>query len=82
MHVRQLVLLSRIKGASIESLAILSAIESFTRAVLSTVIPLQALALLGDAQRVSLFFFSISIVSLCGTLTVPWLIRHVRRRWI
>jgi len=82
MHVRRLVLLSRIKGSSIESLAILSAIESFARAILSTVIPLQALALLGDAQRVSLFFFSISIVSLCGTLTVPWLIRHVRRRWI
>ena len=82
MHVRQPALRFRIKGASVESLSILSAVESFARAILSTVIPLQALALLGDAQRVSLFFFSISIVSLCGTLTVPWLIRHVRRRWI
>ena len=82
MHVRQLALRFRIRGASVESLSILSAVESFARAILSTVIPLQALALLGDAQRVSLFYFSISIVSLCGALTVPWLIRHVRRRRI
>jgi ACDE family multidrug resistance protein len=60
----------------------LFALESFARSLLTTVIPLEALRLLGDAQRVSLVFFLASSVSLCGTFAVPVLVRRIPRRWI
>ena len=60
---------------------ILFALETFTRAILVTVVPLYALALLGDAQKVSLFYFLVSGTGLLGTLAVPWLVRRLRRRW-
>ena len=46
----------------------------------STVIPLEALALLGDAQRVSIFFFAVSFVGLAGNLFVPALMHAVGQR--
>lgn len=42
--------------------------------------PLLALDLLGDAQRVSLFFLAISLVGLAGALTVPILVAMLGRR--
>ena len=45
---------------------VLFMLETFTRAILVTVVPLQALALLGDAQGVSLFYFSVSGIGLLG----------------
>ena len=45
-----------------------------------TVIPLQALRLLGDAQRVSLLYFVVSSVAVAGSLTVPVLLRGLPRR--
>jgi len=61
---------------------VLFMLETFTRAILVTVVPLQALALLGDAQGVSLFYFSVSGIGLLGALCVPWLVRKLRRRWV
>jgi MFS family permease len=65
-----------------EAFAVLFAIESLARAVLATVIPLQALDMLGDARSVSVLFFAVSCVGLCGSLTVPWMVRRSARRWI
>lgn len=59
----------------------LFALETFTRAILVTVVPLRALVLLGDAQKVSLFYFLVSSTGLLGTLAVPWLVRRLHRRW-
>ena len=64
------------------SFVILFSLEALTRAVLVTVLPLQALALLGDAQAVSLFYFGVSFAGLLGTLALPWLVRRMRRRWV
>ncbi len=64
------------------SFVVLFVLETFTRAILVTVVPLQALALLGDAQGVSVFYFSVSIAGLLGALAVPWLVRRLRRRWV
>ncbi len=64
------------------SFVVLFVLETFTRAILVTVVPLQALKLLGDAQGVSVFYFSVSIAGLLGALTVPWLVRRLRRRWV
>ena len=64
------------------SFVVLFVLETFTRAILVTVVPLQALALLGDAQGVSIFYFSVSAAGLLGALAVPWLVRRLRRRWV
>ena len=61
------------------ALVILFMLETFTRAILITVVPLHALALLGDAQSVSVFYFLVSGTGLLGTLAVPWLVRRLRR---
>ena len=62
--------------------AALFALVVSARALLITVIPLQAHALLGDAQKVSLLYLIISAVGLCGALSVPLLVVRLRRRWI
>ncbi len=55
-------------------------LDTMARALIITVVPLQAYVLLADAQRVSVLYFSASAVGLCGALSVPWLVRAVGRR--
>jgi MFS family permease len=80
MPVRHPVFIKRLSAPGAEAFAILYAIESMSRAVLSAVIPIEALRLLGDAKGVSLIFFAVSLLSLCASLSVPWLIRRTARR--
>lgn len=62
--------------------ALLFAIGAFTRAILVTVIPLQALAQFGDAQKVSVFFFGVGTVALAGSMAIPYLVHLLRPRWV
>ena len=62
--------------------AALFALVVSARALLITVIPLQAHAMLGDAQKVSMLYFCVSIIGLCGAMTVPVLVAKLRRRWV
>ena len=55
-------------------------LDTMARAILVTVIPLQAYALLADVQKVSVLYFAASAAGLCGTLTVPWLVQKLHRR--
>lgn len=55
-------------------------LSSISRTILVTVVPLEAYALLGDAQQVSVLYFLVSLVGLAGTLGVPWLVRRISRR--
>ncbi len=82
MHVRHPIWLRRVSMPGAEAFAMLFALESLARALLATVIPLEALALLGNAQKVSILFFLVSVVGLCGTFAVPWLVRRTARRWV
>ena len=59
--------------------AVLFALDSLSRAILVTVVAFDALALLGDAQTVSVLYFAVSAVGLAGSFGVPWLIRRMRR---
>ena len=54
--------------------------SAISRTLLITLIPLQALTLLGDAQAVSVLYFAISLTNLFLSLSIPWLVRLVRRR--
>jgi MFS family permease len=62
--------------------AIMFALESLARATLWTIVPLQAYALLQSPRDVALLSFIVSVSSLAGGLTVPLLIRVLRRRWV
>lgn len=74
--------LGAVSSPGITSLAVLWAVSSFYRALLITVLPLLAYRLLGDARQVSLFYFLVSIVSVGGSLALPWLVRRFRRRFV
>jgi len=60
--------------------ATLFSLSAISRTLLITLIPLQALTLLGDAQSVSVLYFAVSLTNLVLSLSIPWLVRLVRRR--
>jgi predicted MFS family arabinose efflux permease len=82
IHVRHPLWLEGVARPGIGAFALLFAIESFARAVLVTVIPLQAYAALQSSRAVSLMFACVGIAGLIGSLFIPFLIRLVPRRWV
>jgi MFS family permease len=63
--------------------ASLFAIESFARALISTVVSVQAHDILQSSQRVSVLFTCVSLaVLLSSTLILPLIFRTVPRRWL
>ncbi len=71
----------QIRRAGPLTFAFLFAGESLLRALNVSVIPLQAYELLGSSQRVSLVATCVSAAVLLTTLSMPLLLRNVRRRW-
>lgn len=61
-------------------LVILYALETFSRTILMAVIPVEALALLGHAQAVSVLFFMGGFVGLVSNFAIPPLVRRFNRR--
>lgn len=62
--------------------ATLYALESYARALLATVITVQALQLLGNARDVSLLFSAVGLTGLVASFSIPLLIRRLTRRWV
>jgi MFS family permease len=56
-------------------------VESIARASVATLVPLQAYALLGDAQKVSYLSLAASAFGLTAGLMVPLVVRLLSRRW-
>jgi MFS family permease len=56
--------------------------ESLLRALNISVIPIQAYDLLGTSQRVSIVSTCVSFLVLLTTLSLPFVLRGVRRRWV
>jgi predicted MFS family arabinose efflux permease len=82
IHVRHPMWLEAVARPGIGAFALLFAIESFARATLVTVIPLQAYAALQSSRGVSLMFTCVGIAGLAGSLFIPFLIRLIPRRWV
>lgn len=61
--------------------ATLFALESVARALLATVIPLQALAIVHDARDVSLIYAAVGLTGLVASFIIPWLVDRLNRRW-
>ena len=64
------------------SFAVLFAVESFARAVVSAVVSVQAYDLLKSGQSVSLLFMVVGLFVPLGTLSVPLLHHFMPRRWV
>jgi MFS family permease len=62
--------------------AALYAVESFARASISSVIPIQAYDLLHNGQEVSLLYTLVAVLGLSVTLSMPVLIERFARRWV
>ena len=62
--------------------AILFAIESFSRATLASIVPIQAYDLLQNKQHVSMLYFAVGLVGLVATVSAPAFYRHIPRRWV
>lgn len=56
--------------------------DALVRSTLISLVPLQAYALLGAAQAVSVLYFLVAILGLLAILAVPAVLHHVRRRWV
>ncbi len=82
IHVRHPMWLEAVARPGIGAFALLFAIESFARAILVTVIPLQVYAALESSRAVSLMFTCVGIAGLTGSLFIPFLIRLIPRRWV
>ena len=82
MDVRRPLWLQRFQAPGARSLAVLYAMESFARATVVSLIPIEALRLLENARSVSMLFLVVSFAGLGATLTVPWLVRKLARRWV
>lgn len=69
------------RRAGAYTFAAIFAVESFVRALNSTVVSLQAYDILGAAQKVSVLSTSVSITVLTTTLLLPYAMRRMPRRW-
>jgi MFS family permease len=69
------------RRAGAYTFATIFAVESFVRALNSTVVSLQAYDILGSSQKVSVLSTSVSITVLATTLLLPHVLGRMRRRW-
>jgi len=56
------------------------AVGAFGRALMSAIIPIEALGILGSARNVSLLYFGVAAVNLLASFAIPALIQAFRRR--
>ena len=82
MHVRHPLWLKKASAPGAEAFAILFTLESFARATIAAVLPLDALTYLGSASDVSGLYFLIGLVGILVGFCVPIFISLLARRWI
>ncbi len=84
-HMRRIhspVLLANVEDAKARAFVVLFTCDAFARAILISLVPLQAYDLLGAAQLVSVVYFLVGILGLAANLTVPLFLHRLRRRWV
>ncbi|WP_419905792.1 MFS transporter [Kiloniella sp.] len=82
MFVRHPIWLRSVTRPGAESFALVFALESLSRSLISSVIPIQLLRILGDTQHVSAMYFGASCIGLVVSLFLPLLVEIVPRRWV
>ncbi len=81
-QVRHPIWLPAVRPHGARTFATLYGLESFARASISSVIPIQAYDILQDKQHVSMLYTAVAILGLSATLLMPMLIERFARRWI
>ena len=81
-QVRHPIWLPALRPPGARTFAVLYAIESFARAAISSVIPIQAYEILRDEQGVSILYTIVALLGLSATLFMPMLIERFARRWV
>lgn len=81
-QVRHPIWLPAVRPAGARTFATLYALESFARASIASVIPIQAYDLLRSEQGVSLLYTAVALIGLSVTLFMPMLIGWLTRRWV
>ena len=81
-QVRHPIWLPAVRPADARTFASLYGLESFARASIASVIPIQAYDLLKDEQRVSILYTLVALLGLSATLFMPMLIDRFSRRWV
>src|SRR6516225_9362723 len=76
------VLLANIEDARARAFVVLFTCDAFARAVLISLVPLQAYDLLGAARLVSVIYFLIGVVGFAANLAVPLVLHRTKRRWV
>ncbi len=57
-------------------------VPALSQAILLTVVPLEALRLLGDARAVTLVYVGAGLVAVAGRFSIPLLVRLIRRQFV
>ena len=76
------ILLANVEDTKARAFVFLFTCDAFARAILITLVPLQAYALFDAAQVVSVVYFLVAIAGLAASLTVPLVLHWMRRRWV
>src|SRR5262249_23595566 len=76
------VLLGNVDDTKARTFVFLFTCDALSRSILITLVPLQAYALLGAAQLVSVVYFMVALLGLAASLTVPVTLHWIRRRWV
>lgn len=76
------VLLENVERSRAGGFVILFTLESTCRALLMTIVPLQAYALLQDAQQVSFIYLAVSLTGLTASLGLPIVMHLIPRRYM
>ena len=71
-----------VRPAGARTFATLYGLESFARASISCVIPIQAYEILRNEQGVSILYTVVALLGLSATLFMPMLIERFSRRWM
>jgi len=66
----------------VKSFAMLAALESATRGILISVLPIAMYRVYADAKLVSEVYFLVGLLSFITALIVPWMSRYIPRRWL
>ena len=71
-----------VRPAGARTFATLYGLESFARASISSVIPIQAYEILHSEQGVSILYTIVALLGLSATLFMPMIIQRFSRRWV
>ncbi|MFI0848181.1 MFS transporter [Mesorhizobium sp. IMUNJ 23232] len=81
-QVRHPIWLPAVRPPGARTFASLYAVESFARATVSSVIPIQAYEILASKQGVSILYTIVALLGLSATLFMPMIIGLLSRRWV